>query len=235
MIYRVKNIFKKNSSSFQGKPYSKTSYSQSGEDLIVEFIFNQLGIHTPSYIDIGAHHPFYLSNTALFYNKGCRGINVEPDPELFLQFDIHRKDDINLNIGVGDKPDFLDFFIMNVPTLNTFSPDQVAAYKNEGNYFVKSCRKVEINTMENIIAKNNGVFPDFLSLDAEGIDDLVLRSIDYNNKPKIICVETISFSSSGKGIKNKSLIDFVMENGYFLYADTYINSIFVSKEFWGNQ
>ncbi|RZK36648.1 MAG: FkbM family methyltransferase [Pedobacter sp.] len=228
-------MFKTKSCSLDGQLYSKTSYSQSGEDLIVEFIFNQLGIFKPSYIDIGAHHPFYLSNTAIFYKKGCRGINIEPDPELFAQFEIYRKDDINLNIGIGDKPDFIDFFIMNVPTLNTFSPGQVAAYKNEGNYFVKSCKKVEIETIENILAKNNGIFPDFLSLDAEGIDELVLRSIDFTNKPKIICVETLSFSNSGKGVKNTALIDFVIENGYILYADTHINSIFVSEELWENQ
>jgi hypothetical protein len=39
------------------------SFSQSGEDLIVKFIFDILKIKKPTYIDIGAHHSSYLSNT----------------------------------------------------------------------------------------------------------------------------------------------------------------------------
>jgi hypothetical protein len=63
--------------------FEKKSFSQTGEDLIVEFIFNDIGVDYPSYIDIGAHHPYYLNNTQIFYLKGCRGINIEPDPSLF--------------------------------------------------------------------------------------------------------------------------------------------------------
>src|SRR5688572_17355247 len=81
--------------------YRKISYSQSGEDLIIKYIFDNLGISQPSYFDIGAHHPFFLSNTALFYSLGCRGINVEPDPSLFTPFKDKRKEDINLNIGIS--------------------------------------------------------------------------------------------------------------------------------------
>ena len=51
--------------------YKKISFSQCGEDLIVKFIFDCLGINSPTYIDIGAHHPHYISNTALFYKNGC--------------------------------------------------------------------------------------------------------------------------------------------------------------------
>jgi hypothetical protein len=60
----------------------KVSYSQSGEDVIVDFIFQILKIQKPSYLDVGAHHPSYLSNTYLFYQKGCQGVCIEPDPVL---------------------------------------------------------------------------------------------------------------------------------------------------------
>ena len=235
MIVRIKNRLNRLLIKEKKNITGKLSYSQCGEDLIVEFIFNQLGIYQPSYLDVGAHDPFYLSNTALFYQKGCRGINIEPDPNLFLQFDLHRPEDTNLNIGIGNKDETVDFYIMNVPTLNTFSLEQVNSYKKEGDYFVKEVKKVTISTIQKIIINNNGLFPDFLSLDAEGIDELVIKSIDYSNKPKIICVETLSFSNSGKGVKNKALLKFVEENDYLLYADTYINSIFVSKDIWGKQ
>jgi FkbM family methyltransferase len=214
--------------------YEKKSFSQSGEDLIIEFIFNELGISHPSYLDIGAHHPYYLNNTAIFYLKGCRGINIEPDPILFNSFEIERKKDINLNIGVFEKEGELDFYFMNVPTLNTFSMEEVAKYSKEGNYFVKSVAKIKVDTVQNILHQyNGGVFPDLMTLDAEGIDEYVLRSIDFDEKkPIVICIETISFSSSGNGVKNFQLVNFLESKGYKLYADTNINSIFVLRDKW---
>ena len=41
------------------KDFKKNSYSQFGEDIIVKFIFDALNIKKPSYIDIGAHDPFF--------------------------------------------------------------------------------------------------------------------------------------------------------------------------------
>lgn len=236
MVYRIKKYIENLIYPVQNNQFEKISYSQSGEDLIVEFIFNQLGINKPSYLDVGAHDPFYLSNTAIFYKKGCRGINIEPDFELYNNFTSIRTEDLNLNIGIGDSSDELDFFIMNVPTLNTFSAEQVELYKNEGNYFTKNIKKVKIETINKILTKyNKGIFPDFLSLDAEGVDEIVIKSIDFSNKPIVICVETLSFSSSGNGIKNNDLINFIKQRGYILYADTYINSIFVSENSWKSQ
>jgi FkbM family methyltransferase len=214
--------------------FEKKSFSQSGEDVIVDFIFNALGIRQPSYIDIGAHHPFYINNTALFYSKGSRGINIEPDPSLFASFLKERKEDINLNIGISDASGTLDFFIMNVPTLNTFSQQEANNYKNEGDFFIKEVTKIKVETIAKVISDyKNGVFPEFLTLDAEGIDEIVLKSIDYeNNKPMVICTETISFSEKGRGVKNVDLIQFIESKGYILYADTHINSIFVEKNRW---
>ncbi len=214
--------------------YSKTSYSQSGEDLIVDFIFDALGINHPSYIDIGAHHPYYLSNTGIFYERGCKGINVEPDPVLFKEFILHRKNDINLNIGIGNKKEVLDFYLMSAPTLNTFSHDEAQKFIREGNYTITETCKIEVDTLSSIIQfHNKGKFPDFLSLDAEGIDELVLKSIDYNiSSPLVICVESLTFSTTGHGAKNKNIISFLEQQGYKLYADTNINSIFVKRDLW---
>ena len=235
----MKNALKKGLKHFKkkksGTDFQKNSYAQCGEDLIIDFLFNQLGIDKPTYLDIGAHHPFYLSNTALFYEKGCRGINVEPDCNLFDEFIAVRKEDINLNIGIGEKTDILDFFVMNVPTLNTFSKEQVELYQIEGNYFVTDTRPTKIDTVNNILKNNNGLFPDLMSLDAEGVDELIIKNIDFNNKPKVICVETLSFSSAGNGTKNTDLINFIIANGYLLYADTYINTIFVDEVIWNTK
>lgn len=212
----------------------KKSFSQSGEDLIIKFIFDQLDIARPSYLDIGAHHPFYLNNTALFYEIGCRGINIEPDPILFKDFVKLRKNDFNLNIGVSDNEGVADFYIMNVKTLNSFSKEEVQRITAEGNFFVESVKKIKVKTLHSIF-KELGLlsFPQLLTIDTEGMDDLIIHSIDYDkNYPTVICIETLSFTSVGKGIKNQSLIQFLLSKNYTLYADTNINSIFVHNSLW---
>lgn len=215
-------------------PFQKESYSQCGEDLIVKFIFDNLNIVNPSYIDIGAHHPYYLSNTALFYKNGARGINIEPDPNLFQHFLKDRNEDINVNVGIGEKSEILDFYIISSPTLNTFSKEEAEKYSNEGNYKIQEIKKIEVLPLSQILNKINcDIFPQFLSVDAEGVDELIIAQIDFDkNFPLVICLETISFSTSGSGIKNTKLIKFIEDSGYLLYADTYINSIFVRKSIW---
>ena len=72
-----------------------------------------------------------------------------------------------------------------------------------------------------------------MSVDAEGVDEIIIKSIDFDrNFPIVICIETISFSTSGNGIKNMDLINYIVNNGYLHYADTNINSIFVRESFW---
>lgn len=214
--------------------YKKISFSQCGEDLIVKFIFDCLGMKNPTYIDIGAHHPHYISNTALFYKNGCRGINIEPDPTLFKEFLKDRREDKNLNIGISNLNSELDFYIISSPTLNTFSKDEAEKYAQEGDFKIRSIEKITVKTLKNVLDDcSNGIFPHYLSIDAEGVDELIIKEIDFdNNYPIVICIETISFSTSGKGIKNTKLIEYIENKGYLVYADTYINTILVRNESW---
>lgn len=212
----------------------KISYSQMGEDLIVRFIFNAIGISHPSYLDIGAYDPYEISNTALFYLDGSRGVNVEPDVEHFKKFLQERKEDVNLNIGVADHPGELKFFKMSAPSLNTFSESEANEFVEEHGFKIISTNLINVDTIPNIIQNNCfGVFPHFLSLDAEGLDINILKSIDFkSNSPLVICTETLSYSEKGIGIKNLDIPKFLESKGYMVFADTYINSIFVKKDFW---
>src|SRR6478736_6326128 len=126
MIITIKNKIVNRLLHFLCKPLdAKISYSQCGEDLIIQFIFRRCGILYPSYMDIGAHHPFHLSNTAFFYSKGCRGINIEANPELFKHFQQLRPQDVNLNVGIGAVSSMLDFYVMEDASLSTFSSEEV--------------------------------------------------------------------------------------------------------------
>jgi hypothetical protein len=67
----------------------------------------------------------------------------------------------------------------------------------------------------------------------EGWDYEILSAIDFDNtSPTIICVESISFSANGNGVKDERINSLLSEKGYIFYADTNINSIFVLEKLW---
>jgi len=214
--------------------FSKRSYSQSGEDMIVSFILMCIG-EVRNYIDIGAHHPFEMSNTAYFYEKGYRGVNVEPNPELFKFFVEHRNRDINLNCGVHKESGELDFYLLNPSTLSSFDSRfaEDLVERKLAQLVVK--RKIPVIGLDALYPYfNKGL--DFLSLDVEGLDMKIMQSWDFNFiTPKVICCETISYGLTGHAQKNIELINFIQSKGYFVYADTYINTIFVHEKSWLNR
>ncbi|MGN8059069.1 FkbM family methyltransferase [Pedobacter sp. 22163] len=212
----------------------KKSFSQCGEDIIVNYIFEQIGITRPSYLDIGAHHPFYLNNTQMFYEKGCVGINIEPDPSLFKLFPKYRKRDLNLNYGIGATEGELELNVMSSATLNTFSSFEANRFQTDFGFKIETQVMIKIQTIKSILDKYQIYkFPDFLSIDIEGLEEEVIKSIDFNEgKPIVICLETISYSETGRGEKNHDIISYLENQGYIKYADTNVNTIFVLKEKW---
>ena len=213
--------------------FHKNSYAQCGEDIIVNYVFSLRGIEYPSYIDIGANHPLYLSNTAFFYEKGCRGINIEANPKLATNFLTYRPSDTNLNIGINDEDGEMDFYIMEDDTLSTFSKEECDYMQSNGKRLLET-KKISLTTVDNILNKHcNDVFPDFLSIDVEGMDFQILQSIDFNHSsPKIICVEAAEYSPIGAGARRSELIDFLIGKDYYEYANTNLNAIMVKRDFW---
>lgn len=80
----------------------RQTYSQRGEDSVIDFEFGQLKISHPVYINIEAYHPFYLSNTAFFYLRGSKGVSVEPAPSLYEVIRRARPDETSLKNGLSD-------------------------------------------------------------------------------------------------------------------------------------
>ena len=215
------------------KKVYKLSFSQCGEDLLIDYIFELRGVKNPTYLDIGAHDPFYLNNTAIFYLRGCRGINIEANPGLIGNFTKKRKEDTNLNIGISDQAGEMDFHIMADSTLSTFSKDECESMVATG-HRLAGVKKIRLLTVKEVLESyNNGKFPDILSIDVEGLDYKILQSIDYATQyPKVICVEAAEYSPIGAGARRAELIDFLVSKGYYEYANTNLNAIMVKNEFW---
>jgi FkbM family methyltransferase len=214
--------------------YYRKSWSQCGEDLIMRFLFDLLHIGHPSYIDIGAHHPYFYNNTYLFYRQGARGISVEPDPSLYAGLRRGRRRDINLNIGVGPREAEMDFYVMSRRTLSTFSGIEARKYVDQHGLRIVDTRRIRVQTFAQVVDTHMGRTPDLVSLDVEGLDLDILRSIDFSrHRPHVFCVETISYAQGdGGGVKSPEIHALMRDNDYMLYADTYINSIYVAGSSW---
>lgn len=212
------------------KRHRKPTYSQSGEDIIIKLFLDSRGITQPTYIDIGAHDPFWLNNTAIFYNEGAHGINIEPDPILFEKFDQVRGNDTNLNIGVAAKAGRLKLHIVDPPTLNTFSEKEARIYEKMGHH-TTSRVDIEVLTFAQVIKKYcGGRTPDILSIDVEGMDFEILESINFDKtRPLVICAETIGYTKDDSGEKDSRISKLLFKNDYEIYADTRINTIFIDR------
>ena len=214
--------------------HAKISYSQTGEDLIVDSVMASLDIPRPSYIDIGAHDPVYLSNTYIFYRKGCRGVCVEPDPVLHKKIVKKRPGDVCLNIGIGASEEkSAPFYIMSTPTLNTFSREEAERYQGYGRERILNVVDTPLVSVNRIVKRYfpNGV--NFISLDVEGMDFPILKSIDFAScRPQVLCVETLTYTEDKSEEKIEGILSFMTEIGYLIYADTYLNTIFVDKDAW---
>ena len=212
----------KNNPVYQGHPdqwFGPSSYSTCGEDLFITQLFWHMGIKKPTYLDIGAHHPFTLSNTALLYSRGSRGINVEANPKLIEEFKTHRPEDKNINIGIGLEVGFKPFYMWDdLSGRNTFSKE--ASFKME---VLSKTIDLPIMPLDLFMLEHCPETPDFLTMDIEGLDYDVLRTsyLDF----KIICVEAALED-------NQKFVSMMKNKGYRVVTRISLNLIFIRSDLW---
>jgi FkbM family methyltransferase len=212
---------------------ARTSFAQCGEDLIIAYLFDALGTARIRYLDVGAHHPSYLSNTYHLYRRGARGVCVEADASLLPAFRRERRGDTLVHAGVGVADGEAEFFIMSTPTLNTFSRAEAERVASYGAQRIERVERVRIRAINGLIDEYFGGAPELLSLDVEGIDLAILETLDFERRaPLVCCVETLSYTEDRSERKLSEIIEFMIARGYMLYADTYVNSIFVRDAAW---
>lgn len=211
--------------------YALKSYSQEGEDMILRRLFEKQ--QTGFYVDVGAHHPMRFSNTYFFYKKGWRGINIDAMPDSMKPFEKIRPRDINIEEPVSDKKQVLTYYAFNEPALNGFSKELSEQRDGQGNYFIKFTKDIETSTLEEILdtnlPKNQEI--DFLSIDVEGLDLMVLKSNNFKKyKPKVILIEILG--SSLNEIEKNEISNYLKEYDYSIYAKAVNTVIFISNQFY---
>lgn len=209
---------------------ARATYSQAGEDIIVQYLFDSLKIEKPTYLDIGTNQPLICNNTYHFYAKGCYGVCIEPDKNMVDVIKKKRPGNTILNIGIGlsDSPAATFYlFPSDVNSWSTFSKEEAIIREKETGIGFTTVQ-VPLKPVNRIIQEHFATYPNFISVDVEGLDLDILQSLDFEKyKPEVICVETITFGYlDNTAEKIDAISQFMHSKGYFTYADTYINSIY---------
>lgn len=209
----------------------RSSYSQDGEDLILKKIFED--VHSGIYIDVGCYHPIEISNTALLYDRGWNGINIDISEFSIKLFKYLKPNDINLNLAVSNKNDMIEFYyqkkLSKISTINKIKSKKI--FQNE----IK-VGKIESKTLTKLL--DESVYKDklihLLNIDAEGHDFEVLQSLDFERySPKVICVEI--FPENGNfdnfDIKISPVYKMLIKKKYKLNWSGYFSHIFLIENF----
>lgn len=226
---RIKGKFFSAWQVLRGKLYA--TGSQAGEDQLIRYLFYScLGIDKPSYLDIGANHPFACNNTFYFYSRGSKGVCMEPDPSFYTLLKKYRKRDTVLQAGVGlSNTTGADLYVFpgKYSGWNTFSAEEAAMRVSESGVKYHQVIKVPLININDVIEKYFETPPHFISIDVEGLDLQILQTLDFDRfKPAVICVESITFSVNNQETKIPEIADFMESKGYFAFGDTHVNTIY---------
>lgn len=162
------------------------SYAQNYEDVILWRALQH--IEGGFYVDCGAYDPDRDSVTRAFYERGWRGINIEPLPHLLQKFVAQRPLDINLSVALSDNSDDTSFYEVADTGLSTLLPELARRHVDAG--FVVRQTEVPTRKLSEVLRQFSQPVIHFLKIDVEGAESLVLRGADFEKfRPWVVLVE----------------------------------------------
>ncbi len=195
----------------------KISYSQFGEDLILEKYLESKKIVKGKYLDIGACHPRWISNTHLLHKKGFTGYCVDLDEKKLKWFRYARGDKVETICGVvsNSNKEFENIYTVKTSTpfsqIDTASKEQALAQEQKKNikFEARKIKNYHINDIFKKVGKIN-----VLNIDIEGKDFECLRSSNL----EIIDPEVILIEDLDGYFPSKKITDFFSEKNYYLIS-----------------
>ncbi len=165
------------------------SHSQFGEDMVVRSMLSD--IRNGTYVDIGAHHPVFYSNTYHFYRNGWSGLNIDAIPGSMRLFELLRPRDVNVEACVGTTSgEIVRFHLFEQAALNTTSDELAERAKSRGAKLIRVHETSSVSINQLIQQHIPGRRIDVFCIDIEGLDEPVLRSLDWmKHRPRVIVAE----------------------------------------------
>jgi FkbM family methyltransferase len=199
--------------------------SQCEEDAIIEALFPPPMVG--SYIDIGAGEPMQCSNTWALYQRGWRGLLVEPLPMFVCELIRWRPGDIVFPVAASNRTGVVPFYIDGsvsscLSDWSTNSPCKAQA--------VECVSIAEILNMPDFRRLRDSCT--VCSIDVEGHEPQVLSAIPWDTfRPQAFCVEYRKYDSDSMGADLSDQWEpILLAHGYALHAVTGMNKIYVVPE-----
>jgi FkbM family methyltransferase len=217
-------------------------YSQLGEDqYILSLLCDYDNFQTNEskggfYVDVGSNHPIRFSNTFGLYCRGWRGICIEANSNLINKCKKIRKLDWAINAAVSDEEKDVDFYVSTLDLVSTIHPPFLEKEWAEGDFKLKEKVKMHTATLDTILdnfSKQTDSHAldhiDLLSIDVEGHDFNVLRSINLNKyRPAIIVIEMIGYDKAHPD--QNEICQYLDRFKYDMEGYHMINGFFVARE-----
>jgi FkbM family methyltransferase len=203
------------------------SFTRNFEDVMINRVFNT--IQNGFYIDVGAYQPISDSNTCALYQRGWRGVVVEPQSRLHPQWAKHRPEDILIGAAIGKEMGEVTFyqFPWNDQAA-TIAPEIVAMHEREG-------RQVQSQTVQQVTLthlleqhRSQGEIH-LLSIDVEGAERLALEGLDRTRfRPWMIVLESVLPNRPQPNFSDWEHL--LLDTDYeFVYFDA-VNRFYLAKE-----
>ena len=207
----------------------RNTYSQDQEDLFINDYFKDK--NSGFYIDIGCYHPIKYSNTALLYNRGWHGINIDMNQTSIDLFNILRKRDKNICAAISNtSKKTIQYFDHLFSPINTLDKNFSSIASKKLSFRKHTEKTIQTYKFNQIIQKYNINIKqiDFINIDVEAHDLEVLESIDLSIfNAKIICVE---IANNQNNIKEKKLRDYLNKCNYELIKTVGLNGFFELRD-----
>ena len=212
----------------KSNPSNNKYFSQSGQDKIVNEVFFK-NATCGFFLEIGAYDGITGSN-CLFFEKFMNwdGIAVEASEMQFLKLEKNRNCD-TVKAVISSRVEEVEFVeitqgLTQMSGINSEIYSALLAFieKDERTQIKK--KKVITSTIENILQKRAII--DFMSIDIEGHEMMVLNSIDFEKYEfRVICVENAT-------PEKQSFNEFFLERGFYFFDRVGADEIyFNSKKF----
>ena len=202
------------------------SYAQNMEDVVLSKLFE--GQATGFYIDVGGGHAIADNVSFLFYERGWRGIVVEPQIALGKLYRQIRPRDVLIDALAGRVAGTLELFeATTFHGLSTASAAHASAAEQAG----IAGRRVNklVTTLAELAKAHAPAVVDFLKIDVEGHEAEVLAGNDWQRlRPRVVLVEAIEpISMADASHRFEPLL--LAQNYRFMFFDN-LNRWYVAQE-----
>jgi FkbM family methyltransferase len=203
------------------------SFAQNLEDVVLWRALRT--VRDGFYVDVGAADPVKDSVTKLFYDRGWRGIDIDPAPDLAERLRIERNRDVVVQVAVGNEEGSLSFVQVPGTGLSTGSQEAAKAIASSRTDGVTI--EVKLTKLDSILSTHLGVGTEihFLKIDVEGLEREVLLGLDFSIwRPWIVVVEATRPNTTERTdyLWNGILFD----AGYEMVLFDGLNVFFVAQE-----